>query len=95
MLDRVGYASLVGGEEFALLLPGVDVKGAVPLLERLRAAAATVPHPGAPSQRVTLSGGLAEVQGTGLAALESGLRSADGALYAAKAAGRNQVMVAG
>ena len=46
----------VGGEEFALLLPGVDVKGAVPLLERLRAAAATVPHPGAPSQRVTLSG---------------------------------------
>jgi GGDEF domain-containing protein len=35
------------------------------------------------------------VEGTGLAALETGLRNADGALYAAKAAGRNRVMVAG
>ncbi len=85
----------VGGEEFALLLPGVDVKGAAPLLERLRAAATTVPHPGAPRQRVTLSAGVAVVEGTGLAALESALRTADGALYAAKAAGRNRVMVAG
>ncbi|MEA5390054.1 GGDEF domain-containing protein [Cyanobium gracile UHCC 0139] len=85
----------VGGEEFALLLPGVDARGAGPLLERLRAAAASVPHPGAPGQRVTLSAGVAVVQGTGLVALESGLRNADGALYAAKAAGRNRVMVAG
>ncbi|MCT0207232.1 diguanylate cyclase [Synechococcus sp. CS-1332] len=84
----------VGGEEFALLLLGVDAEGARPLIERLRAAAAMVPHPGAPEWRVTLSGGLAPVQGLGLAALESGLRSADAALYAAKAAGRNRVMVA-
>jgi diguanylate cyclase (GGDEF)-like protein len=84
----------VGGEEFALLLLGVDTEGARPLLERLRAAAAMVPHPGAPKRRVTLSAGLAPVQGLGLAALENGLRSADGALYAAKAAGRNRVMVA-
>jgi PleD family two-component response regulator len=53
-----------------------------------------VPHPGAPKRCVTLSAGLAPVQGLGLAALENGLRSADGALYAAKAAGRNRVMVA-
>ncbi len=85
----------VGGEEFALLLPGVDARGAGPLLERLRAAAAAVPHPGAPGQRITLSAGVAVVEGTGLEALETGLRNADGALYAAKAAGRNRVMVAG
>jgi len=95
MLRPGDVLARVGGEEFALLLPGVDVKGAEPLLERLRAAAAAVPHPGAPGQRVTLSAGVAAVQGTGLAALESGLRNADGALYAAKAAGRNRVMVAG
>ncbi|MBW4529813.1 MAG: GGDEF domain-containing protein [Aphanothece saxicola GSE-SYN-MK-01-06B] len=85
----------IGGEEFALLLLGVDTDAARPLLERLRAAAAMVPHPGAPERRITLSGGLAPVQGLGLAALESSLRSADGALYAAKASGRNRVMVAG
>lgn len=85
----------VGGEEFALLLLGVDARGAGPLLERLRAAAAAVPHPGAPGQCLTLSAGVAIVEGTGLAALETGLRNADGALYAAKAAGRNRVMVAG
>ncbi|MCP9787040.1 GGDEF domain-containing protein [Cyanobium sp. N5-Cardenillas] len=85
----------VGGEEFALLLLGVDTEAARPLLERLRAAAAMVPHPGAPERSVTLSAGLAPVQGLGLAALESGLRSADGALYAAKAAGRNRVVLAG
>lgn len=56
----------VGGEEFVLLLPGVDMQGAGPLLERLRVAAASVPHPGAPGQRVTLSAGLVVVEGTGL-----------------------------
>ena len=85
----------VGGEEFALVLPGVDTEGARPLLERLRAAATLVPHPGAPEWRITLSGGLAPVEGLGLVALESALHAADGALYAAKAAGRNRVLVAG
>ncbi len=84
----------VGGEEFALVLPGMDAEGARPLIERLRAAATTVPHPGAPEQRVTLSGGIAPVAGLGPQALEDGLRAADSALYAAKAAGRDRVMVA-
>ena len=85
----------VGGEEFAVVLPGVDMQAAQPLLERLREAAASVPHPGAPERRITLSGGLAPLEGLGPAALESGLRSADAALYDAKAAGRNRVIVAG
>ena len=54
-----------------------------------------MPHPGAPEWRITLSGGLAPVEGLGLVALESALHAADGALYAAKAAGRNRVLVAG
>jgi diguanylate cyclase (GGDEF)-like protein len=84
----------VGGEEFALVLPGMNAEGARPLIERLRAAAATVPHPGAPERRVTLSGGIGPLTGLGPQALEEGLRTADSALYAAKASGRDRVMVA-
>jgi diguanylate cyclase (GGDEF)-like protein len=84
----------VGGEEFALVLPGVGPQEARPLLERLRSAAAMVPHPGAPERRLSLSGGIAPLKGRDLPALEAGLRTADGALYIAKAGGRNRVVVA-
>ncbi len=79
----------VGGEEFALLLPGGTedtARGtAGRLLARVRAA---VPHP-AGTAMVTLSAGVACPQ-PGLApesALAAGLAAADKALYAAKQAG--------
>lgn len=85
----------VGGEEFALVLPGVTPKEALPLVERLRAAVTrAVRHPGAPEFEVTLSAGIAAVPGAGLPALEEGLRAADAALYAAKEGGRNRAMLA-
>lgn len=83
-----------GGEEFALVLPGVTPDQALPLVERLRQAiAAEVAHPGAPQYRLTLSGGIAAISGSDVIALEDALDAADTALYAAKQAGRDRAMI--
>lgn len=82
----------VGGEEFALLLPGADGAQALARVEALR---------GSVGERVRLrdggrvgfSAGIATGR-DGLATLDDLLRQADAALYAAKAAGRGQTMSA-
>lgn len=85
----------VGGEEFALVLPGLTPEAALPLVDRLREAITTaVPHPGAPARRLTLSAGIAAIAGADGAALEQAFKAADGALYAAKGAGRNRALTA-
>lgn len=85
----------IGGEEFALLLPGLDAQSALPVLDRLRAAVEqAVPHPGGGEERVTLSAGVATLAAPRTDALEAALRAADGALYAAKSAGRNRALPA-
>jgi diguanylate cyclase (GGDEF)-like protein len=86
----------VGGEEFAVLLPGNTEEAALAVAERLRARVrAEVAHP-ADSDAVTVSAGVACLP-AGIepeSALTSGLSAADGALYAAKQAGRDRAMVA-
>jgi diguanylate cyclase len=72
-----------GGEEFLVLLPGCDVATATLIADRLRAA---VP------ERQTCSVGVA--QWNGVESTVSLVARADGALYAAKAAGRDKTMVA-
>lgn len=85
----------MGGEEFALLLPGLDAQSALPVLDRVRAAVEqAVPHPGGGAERVTLSAGVATLAAPSNEALEAALRAADGALYAAKSAGRNRALPA-
>ncbi|WP_160142879.1 sensor domain-containing diguanylate cyclase [Cellulomonas algicola] len=86
-------AARLGGEEFVLLLPGVGAPEATRRADEVRARCAglTVPTDGAPV-RLTLSAGVAT-----LAPGESAddvLRAADDAMYAAKAAGRDQVRAA-
>lgn len=83
-------AARIGGEEFALLLPGAALPGAVELAERLRAAIAAAPVQAGPAAiSVTVS--------LGCAALEPGeppealLARADARLYEAKGAGRDRV----
>ncbi|MBW6399437.1 GGDEF domain-containing protein [Roseomonas sp. HJA6] len=86
----------LGGEEFALLLPGADAASAALAAERLRGLVAVgVPHPG--GERVTMSAGVATLgtEEESEAALDAALRAADGALYAAKRGGRDQVRVDG
>lgn len=80
----------IGGEEFAVLLPGDNVTGAGVVAERLRAAVAGAPVSGPlGSHPVSISvGGACAWAG---ASLEDLLQCADNALYAAKRAGRNCV----
>ncbi|MBX9748140.1 MAG: GGDEF domain-containing protein [Roseococcus sp.] len=85
----------IGGEEFAMVLPGLTPAEALPLVDRLRQAiTAQVPHPGAPERRLTLSAGIAGIAAQGAPALEAAFNAADQALYAAKQAGRNQACLA-
>jgi len=82
----------LGGEEFVLLLPGMDAERAAEVCERLRERIARERWPALPAaQRVTASIGLASAPGYELAGL---MRRADAALYEAKRGGRNRVCAA-
>ncbi len=91
---RVGERSVLaryGGEELAVLLPGVGLAGAMRLAEELRAAveARSILFQGK-SLRVTISIGAASCSSHGQSAAEL-VAAADEALYRAKSAGRNRV----
>jgi two-component system, cell cycle response regulator len=96
-----------GGEEFVVLLPGTDLQGALATAGRIHAAVRTEPyestHAGltartrsqpVPPLRITCSIGVATLpdHGRTVAGL---LRSADAAMYVAKARGRDRVAAAG
>ena len=87
----VDLAARVGGEEFAWLMPGTPLSGAEAAAERFRSAVAGERF--GPVPVVTVSVGVAQLDpgdhdGSAL------FRRADGALYAAKAAGRDRTMAA-
>ncbi|KQQ31374.1 dethiobiotin synthetase [Methylobacterium sp. Leaf123] len=84
----------IGGEEFAVLLPGTDHDGATRIAETIHRTVAgfAVPSAGIAPRTVTVSLGLAVHSGTGTA--EDLYRRADAALYEAKAGGRNQTRFA-
>jgi diguanylate cyclase (GGDEF)-like protein len=83
-----------GGEEFLMVMPNVDRDGALQAAERIRSLIASSPFAHAekqPAGRVTVSGGVA-VWPMDSDDMETLLRQADEALYAAKRAGRNRVV---
>jgi diguanylate cyclase (GGDEF)-like protein/PAS domain S-box-containing protein len=87
---RIDMLGRVGGEEFAVCMPSVDLPEAKALASRLRAAVARteLSTPRGP-MRVTMSVGVAcFVPGDDVSALAA---RADAAMYAAKRAGRNRV----
>lgn len=81
-----------GGEEFAILAPGVEERRGAEFAERLRQsiAAARLTHRGSELQ-VTCSLGVADLAGPAAASL---VERADQALYRAKRSGRNRVLIA-
>lgn len=86
----------IGGEEFAVLLPGSDAAAARAAGERLRAALAAkaLPHAGSQvAEHVTMSVGVAQFDPATMEGFDALLHRADQALYRAKAEGRNCVVV--
>lgn len=90
----IDIAARLGGEEFALLLPSIDIEGARLVAERLcHTVAALRPAIDGTRIDVTISIGCATLAAKGR--LDDLLRSADAALYRAKESGRNRVVVEG
>lgn len=79
-----------GGEEFAVILPGTTLKGALVIGERFRRTVQRAPWP---KRAITVSIGAANVDADTKSPLDL-LRAADRALYTAKQTGRNRVSAA-
>ena len=89
--DTVGR---YGGEEFALILPGCTVEDAGVVLEEVRQRFESLSHGrGSEDFQTTFSAGVAGVPGA--ADAPDLIKAADAALYQAKRAGRNRVVVSG
>jgi diguanylate cyclase (GGDEF)-like protein len=92
--ESPGIAARFGGEEFAVLLPGVAVDEATWVGESMRTAIELAPIETRDVEiRVTVSVGVALFPEHGTTAEEL-IAAADAALYQAKDAGRNRVLVA-
>jgi diguanylate cyclase (GGDEF)-like protein len=91
-LRQIDTLARMGGEEFAIILPGTDEAGAVVLAEKLRSnlEAMTIRQDTA-TPAITASFGVAQVSAFDQG-IEDALGRADSALYGAKRAGRNCVM---
>ncbi|KAB8042430.1 diguanylate cyclase domain-containing protein [Janthinobacterium aquaticum] len=95
-MRRAGdLAARYGGEEFSIVLPNVGAQEAQQVGAALRAAveALDIVHDAAPAGRVTISVGIAVQPAPGGADGDALMRLADAALYGAKGAGRNRVVL--
>jgi len=90
-MRKIDTAGRVGGEEFALILPGADANAAYSFAERLRQIVATTPLDlDGKHIRITVSIGIAVIREDDTDS-DAVLIRADQALYRAKEAGRNRV----
>ncbi len=80
----------LGGEEFLVVLPGVEAREGAAVAERLRAAV-EASRPG--GLRITISAGVASARGLAVD-YDTLFAAADAALYRAKGEGRNRVALA-
>jgi diguanylate cyclase (GGDEF)-like protein/PAS domain S-box-containing protein len=88
---QLDIVSRIGGEEFAVLLPYTGIDDAEDLAERVRHCVANlVVEPAELDIALTISVGVAEMNDS-VSDIRGLVKAADGALYRAKNAGRNQV----
>lgn len=92
-LRRHDVPGRYGGEEFGVVLPGIDAGGAGAIAERIRTRIEAHVVPERPDLRLAASIGYAALA-PGDADPAAWVARADRALYAAKAAGRNRSMAA-
>ena len=90
-LRKIDVVCRFGGEEFAILLTQTNAQQALAVAEKLRRLVESWQFPGVP-RTVTISAGIAAYPAHGQGRDEL-VRAADGALYAAKQAGRNRVYI--
>ncbi len=91
LFESPGILGRIGGEEFAIALPGKTVEVSQPQIEQLRQRINRI-RSDDDGIAVTVSFGLAEFNGT--ETIEQLRRRADHALYEAKKAGRDQLVLA-
>lgn len=85
-----------GGEEFAIILPNTNTQGAIHIAQRIQATLRTVPLLSSgvsPPKPITVSLGIATIHPSTNTTIYAFIASADKALYAAKANGRNGYFV--
>ena len=82
-----------GGDEFTIIMPGTSPSDATVLCERIRRSLAETPWPKHPERPVTTSIGICGADGAVDAAPEQWIELTDKNLYAAKAAGRDRMIV--
>lgn len=94
-LRETDLAARFGGDEFAIVLLRSSAHGAEALGQRLRSSIeqAAIPHPTSPNRIVTVTIGVSTLAPRQDMTVDTLLQQADETLYAAKQAGRNQVVV--
>jgi diguanylate cyclase (GGDEF)-like protein/PAS domain S-box-containing protein len=92
-LRQIDIIGRIGGEEFAVLLPGTDMEGAKILAERLRLAIAAISFADIHSLHVTTSIGVTVITKADHE-VDAPLGRADKAVYTAKHNGRDRIEIA-
>ena len=97
-LQRAGdFAARYGGDEFIVVLPNTNPEGALKVANDIHLAITdlAIPHPDSPvDSKLTASLGVATSWPAKKGTADGLLLAADGALFSAKRAGRNRVVVA-
>jgi diguanylate cyclase (GGDEF)-like protein len=95
MLEEEEVFARYGGEEFAIIARGTGTREASALSERVRASIESHPFTFDGTRiPVTISVGIARAPGPGIGDMADLISRADEAMYEAKRAGRNRVLIA-